>query len=198
MSDQKRIILGISGAGGVIYGVRALHLLGKLGFESHLIISKTARVVLQQELGLKAEELSTKANFRYDPDNLSAAIASGSFQTDGMLVVPCSIKTLSGIANCYAENLMQRATDVCLNEGKPLSLAVRKAPLHADHLHQMQLAAQDGVIIFSPVPAFYSKPASIEEMVDQTIGRMLLHRGSRTHIMKYGGESKSCLLFDRG
>ena len=188
MSDQKRIILGISGASGAIYGLRTLDLLLELKVETHLIISKTARVVLKQELGMGHEDLAIKASFSYDPDDLSARIASGSFQTDGMLVVPCSIKTLSGIANCYAENLMQRAADVCLKEGKPLVLAVREAPLHAGHLHQMQLAAQAGAIIFPPVPAFYSKPASLEEMVDQTIGRMLLRMGIANPYYEVWGE----------
>ena len=189
MTEQKRIILAISGASGAIYGIRALQMLQSLGIETHLVISKTAGLVLKQETDMTAETLQAIASFFYQPDDLTAPIASGSFHTDGMLVVPCSIKTLSGIANSYAENLIQRAADVCLKEGRPLLLAVREAPLHSGHLHQMQLASQAGAVIFPPVPSFYGHPASIEEMVDQTVGRMLMRLGiENTYYKEWGKE----------
>jgi 4-hydroxy-3-polyprenylbenzoate decarboxylase len=177
MTLCKRLIIGISGASGAIYGIRTLQLLHDLGVETHLVISHTARQVVALESDWRIPDLEALATHAYQPDDLAAPIASGSFHTDGMLVVPCSIKTLSGIANCYAENLLQRAADVCLKEGRPLLLAVREAPLHAGHLHLMSLAAQAGAIIFPPVPSFYSKPVSLDEVIDQTVGRMLQRMG---------------------
>ncbi|MCJ7695019.1 MAG: UbiX family flavin prenyltransferase [Anaerolineaceae bacterium] len=186
MANKKRIILGISGASGAIYGIRTLEILSELGIETHLVISKTARQVLRAETDMLAESLEEMASQSYHPDDLSASIASGSYQTDGMLIVPCSIKTLSGVANSYADNLMVRAADVCLKEGRPLLLAVREAPLHAGHLHLMQLASQAGAIIFPPIPSFYGSPQSIAELVDQTIGRMLLRMGiENTHYKEW-------------
>jgi len=177
MTDKKRIIIGISGASGAIYGIRTMQMLRELGIETHLVISQTARQVISSETDWQINDVEALASHVYQPDDLAAPIASGSFATDGMLLVPCSIKTLSGIANCYAENLLQRAADVCLKEGRPLLLAVRETPLHAGHLHLMSLAAQSGAIIFPPVPSFYSRPATLEEVIDQTIGRMLLRMG---------------------
>lgn len=152
-------------------------MLRELGIETHLVISQTARQVISSETDWQINDVEALASHVYQPDDLAAPIASGSFATDGMLVVPCSIKTLSGIANCYAENLLQRAADVCLKEGRTLLLAVRETPLHAGHLHLLSLAAQSGAIIFPPVPSFYSRPATLEEVIDQTIGRMLLRMG---------------------
>ncbi len=177
MTDKKRIIIGISGASGAIYGIRTMQMLRELGIETHLVISQTARQVISSETDWQINDVEALASHVYQPDDLAAPIASGSFATDGMLLVPCSIKTLSGIANCYAENLLQRAADVCLKEGRPLLLAVRETPLHAGHLHLLSLAAQSGAIIFPPVPSFYSRPATLEEVIDQTIGRMLLRMG---------------------
>ena len=193
MSDKKRIILGISGASGAIYGVRALHLLHGLEVETHLVISRSAHTILSQELGLRAEDLYAKADKVYNPDDLSAPLASGSFHTDGMLVAPCSINTLSGIANSYAENLLQRAADVCLKEGHPLLLAVRETPLHVGHLRLMSLASQAGAIIFPPIPAFYSKPQSLEQLVDQTVGRMLARLGIPNDFYQAWGEDQANL-----
>lgn len=188
MISLKRIILGISGASGAIYGIRTLQLLRELGVETHLVISHTARQVIAMETDWQIPDLEALATHTYQPDNLAAPIASGSFQTNGMLVVPCSIKTLSGIANCYAENLLQRAADVCLKEGRPLLLAVREAPLHAGHLHLMTLAAQSGAIIFPPVSSFFSRPATLEEVIDDSIGRMLMRMGiENPYYKKWGG-----------
>ena len=174
MTSSKRIILGISGASGAIYGIRTLQLLRELGIETHLVISHVARQVIAAETDWRIPDLEALASHAYNPDDLTAPIASGSYHTDGMLVIPCSIKTLSGIANCYAENLLQRAADVCLKEGRPLLLAVRETPFHQGHLHLMQLAAKAGAIIFPPVPSFYSRPATLQDVIDQTIGRMLM------------------------
>ena len=177
MERKGRIILAITGASGAIYGLRTLETLHSLGVETHLVISAMGEQVLLEETGVTAAEVSRLASLTYAPSNLGAAIASGSFVTDGMLVAPCSIKTLSGIANSYAENLIQRAADVCLKEGRPLLLAVRETPLHAGHLRLMTDAAQAGAIIFPPIPAFYQKPATVDDLVNATVGRMLARIG---------------------
>jgi 4-hydroxy-3-polyprenylbenzoate decarboxylase len=177
MKKSKQIILAITGASGAIYGLRTLETLKKHRVEVHLIISPMGAIVLAEETDANPPELLRFADHAYQPDDLTAPIASGSFQTDGMLVVPCSIKTLSGIANAYAENLIQRAADVCLKEGRPLLLAIRETPLHPGHLNLMSLAARSGAIIFPPIPSFYSKPQTIDDLVDTTIGRMLSRIG---------------------
>jgi 4-hydroxy-3-polyprenylbenzoate decarboxylase len=133
--------------------------------------------VITHETDLPLEAVYQMADKIYQPGDLQAPIASGSFQTGGMMVVPCSIKTLSGVANCYGENLVQRAADVCLKEGRPLLLAVRETPLHLGHLRLMEIAAQAGAIIFPPIPAFYNKPQSIDDLVNATVGRMLARLG---------------------
>jgi len=133
--------------------------------------------ILSEETGIKPEALKQKTDRWYQPDDLSAPIASGSFPTYGMLVVPCSIKTLSGIANHYTENLIQRASDVCLKEGRPLLLAVRETPLHAGHLRLMSQAAEAGAILFPPIPVFYPPPKTIDDLVNATVGRMLARIG---------------------
>ena len=188
MTSPKRIIIGISGASGAIYGIRTLQLLRELGIETHLVISHTARQVIAAETDWQITDLEALASHAYQPDDLAAPIASGSFHTDGMLVIPCSIKTLSGIANSYAENLLQRAADVCLKEGRPLLLAVREAPFHAGHLRLMEQATLSGAVIFPPVPSFYSKPTSLEQVIDQTIGRMFLRIGIENPYYKVWSE----------
>ncbi len=174
---MKRIILGMTGASGAILGIRALELLKESGVETHLIISPAARRTLTEETGRSVSEVEALAAFCYDPQDIGAPIASGSFVTDGMLVVPCSIKTLSAIANAYAENLIVRAADVCLKEGRPLVLAVRETPLHAGHLRLMRLAAAAGAVIFPPIPAFYGGPQTLDDLVTGLAGRMLLRLG---------------------
>ena len=189
MSENKRIILAITGASGAVYGLRMLEALHKLNLETHLIISPMGQRVLTEEAGISLSDIANLANTVYSPDDLGAAIASGSFQTGGMLVVPCSIKTLSGIANSYADNLIQRATDVCLKEGRPLLLAVRETPLHTGHLRLMSQAASAGAIIFPPVPAFYDHPESIDDLVNATIGRMLARIGIENELYQPWGKS---------
>jgi 4-hydroxy-3-polyprenylbenzoate decarboxylase len=177
MTQNKRIILAISGASGAIYGLRALETLHALGVVVHLVISPLGAWVLNEETGKTADEVSRLADRSYSPDDLAAPIASGSFPVDGMLIVPCSIKTLSGVANSYADSLIPRAADVCLKEGRPLLLAVRETPLHSGHLDLMAKAVRAGAIIFPPVPAFYSQPKTIDELVSATVGRMLARIG---------------------
>jgi flavin prenyltransferase len=177
MTHTKRIILAISGASGAIYGLRALEMLSGLHIEVHLVVSRLGDRVLREETGRTTDEIAGLAARSYLPDDLSAPIASGSFPLDGMLIVPCSIKTLSGVANSYADSLIPRAADVCLKEGRPLLLAVRETPLHSGHLDLMARAARAGAIIFPPVPAFYSQPKTIDEVVNATVGRMLARIG---------------------
>lgn len=177
MESNKRIILAITGASGAIYGLRTLEALERLGIETHLVITPVGIRVLKEETGRSPTDLRHLAAQVWQPEELSAPIASGSFATDGMLVVPCSIKTLSGIANSYAENLVQRAADVCLKEGRPLLLAVREMPLHPGHLRLMSQAAEAGAIIFPPIPAFYHHPQTIDDLVNATVGRMLARIG---------------------
>ncbi|MDF1512872.1 MAG: UbiX family flavin prenyltransferase [Anaerolineae bacterium] len=173
----RRLVVGISGASGIIYGVRLLAALRDLGIETHLVMSIPAEVTLQQEMDLATADVTRLASHVYSADNLAAPIASGSFRTEGMMVVPCSMKTLSAVANSYAENLLARAADVALKEGRPLLLAVRETPLHVGHLRLMTRAAEIGAIIFPPVPAFYARPQTVDAMVDQTVGRMLARMG---------------------
>ncbi len=172
-----RIILAITGASGAILGIRALHMLREAGVETHLIVSVSARVTIAQETDWRAEDVIALASVSYDPGDMGAAIASGSFVTSGMLVVPCSIKTLSAVANSFTHNLVARAADVCLKEGRPLLLAVREAPFHAGHLRLMRLAARAGAIIFPPIPSFYGRPQTLDEVIDNLLGRMLLRLG---------------------
>lgn len=181
MDHKKHIVLALTGASGVLYGLEALQALKDLEHTVHLVCSPMAEKIFQAEIGPEAIKQLAQADFRHAHGNLNAPIASGSFHTDAMLVVPCSIKTLSGIANSYAENLIQRAADVTLKEGRPLLLAVREAPLHSGHLRLMQLAAEAGAIIFPPIPTFYHQPDSIEDLVRSTIGRMLARIGIKNN-----------------
>ncbi len=177
MSKNKRIILAISGASGAIYGLRTLEILNTLNTEVHLVISPLGAQVMMEETGKKPSDLAEMAARSYQPDDLGAPIASGSTPMDGMLIVPCSIKTLSGVANSYADTLIQRAADVCLKEGRPLLLAVRETPLHSGHLHLMAKAARVGAVIFPPLNAFYHHPKTIDDLVNATVGRMLARIG---------------------
>jgi len=188
MDQTKRIILAITGASGAIYGLRTLQALKDHGFQVHLILSPVGARILTEETKMMPEDVIAIADHAYEPNDLSAPIASGSFATQGMLVVPCSIKTLSGIANSYAENLIQRAADVCLKEGRPLLLSVRETPLHSGHLRLMSQAAQSGAIIFPPIPVFYNNPQTIDDLVNATVGRMLARIGIANQLYKPWGE----------
>jgi len=172
-SVKKRIIVGISGASGVIYGIRMLqHLQRRDDVETHLILSDTARMNIAIETDVDPDEVRRLADVVHRNNNLAASIASGSFRTDGMVVIPCSIKTLSGIANCYADTLIVRAADVVLKEYGKLVLVVRETPLHRGHLELLIRANDAGAIILPPMPAFYQGPKTIEDLVDQTVGKV--------------------------
>lgn len=173
MGKPHRIIVGISGASGVLYGVRTLDALRELGVESHLVMSKAAELTLSLETELTTADVRAKADHHYKVADISAAIASGSFPTDGMIVAPCSIKTLGEIASCTPASLLTRAADVVLKERRRLVLMVRETPLHLGHLRAMTAATEMGAIIMPPVPAFYAKPASLGDMIDHTVGRAL-------------------------
>jgi 4-hydroxy-3-polyprenylbenzoate decarboxylase len=177
-TPRKRLIVGISGASGAILGIRLLQVIRQAGLaESHLVISPAGRVAIAQETGWKVDDVETLADVTYDPHDVGAAIASGSFVTSGMAISPCSIKTLSAVAQCYTSNLMARAADVTLKEGRPLLLVVRETPLHAGHLRLMARAAHHGAVIFPPVPAFYARPQTVDAMIDGIVGRVLLRLG---------------------
>jgi len=170
-------VVGISGSSGVILGIRLLEILQNSPIETHLIITPSAAITIEQETNWKLKEIYTLCQAYYSHQDIGAVIASGSFETAGMVVIPCSIKSLSGIANSYTDNLLTRAADVTLKEGRPLILVVREAPLHGGHIRLMQLAAQSGAVIFPPVPAFYVQSHSLDEMITQIAGRVLKRIG---------------------
>lgn len=172
-----RVIVALTGASGAVLGIRALERLRTLGIETHMVISVAAAITISQETDHKLSEVQALAHTSYDPRDIGAAIASGSFPVHGMIVIPCSIKTLSGIANSYADDLIVRAADVTLKEGRPLVLVVRETPLHRGHLRLMDLAARAGAVIFPPVPAFYRRPATLGDLVDDTVSRALQRLG---------------------
>jgi len=173
----KRMVVGITGASGVIYGIRALELLRAAAVETHLVLSPAGRVTIAQETSWKTSEVEALATVHHDHRDIGASIASGSFVTQGMLIAPCSIKTLSAVANSYSDDLLSRAADVCLKEGRPLLLMVRETPLHKGHRKLMLAAAYAGAIIFPPVPAFYGRPQTVDDMVSATVGRALARLG---------------------
>lgn len=170
---KQRLVVGISGSSGAILGIRLLEALRSAPVETHLILTAAARLTIAHETDRSVKDVLRLADFHYHPNALDAPLASGSFATMGMIVIPCSIKSLSGIANSYSTDLLTRAADVTLKEGRPLLLVVREAPLHPGHIRLMELAAQAGAVIFPPVPAFYSHPQSVEDIVDNIVGRVL-------------------------
>ena len=171
--NPKRLIVGISGASGVIYGIRLLEFLRESGVESHLVMSKAAAVTVGLETSRKVSEINDLADVVHKVDDIGASIASGSFKTAGMLIVPCSVKTMSEINLGVTSSLLTRAADVTLKERRKLLLMVRETPLHLGHLRTMASLSEVGAIIAPPVPALYTNPASIDEMVDQTLCRLL-------------------------
>ncbi|QTF07727.1 UbiX family flavin prenyltransferase [Brenneria izadpanahii] len=171
---MKRLIIGISGASGVIYGVRLLQVLQAVdGIETHLIISQAARQTLSLETDFSLRDVQALADVVHDTRDIAASISSGSFTTGGMVILPCSIKTLSAIAHSYSDNLLTRAADVVLKERRPLVLCVRETPLHLGHLRIMTAAVELGAIVMPPVPAFYHRPQSVQDIIDQTVNRVL-------------------------
>jgi len=174
MSDpKKRLIIGISGASGVIYGVRLLEALKPLPVETHLIMTRTAEVTLAHETDLKVAAVQALADVAHRVDDLAASVSSGSFRTMGMIVAPCSMRSLGEIAAGISTNLLTRAADVVLKERRKLVLLVRETPLHAIHLRNMTTLAEMGAVIAPPVPAFYNRPKTLDDVIDHTVGRVL-------------------------
>lgn len=171
--SRQRLILGISGASGVVYGVRALQVLRELGVETHLVVSQAGRLTAHYEMGLDSQALADLADHSYGAQDVGAPVSSGSFRTLGMLVAPCSMRSLSEIASGVTTSLLTRAADVVLKERRRLVLMTRETPLHTGHLRNMVRASEIGAIVYPPVPAFYSDPQTIDELVDQTVGRAL-------------------------
>ena len=185
----RRLVVGISGASGVTLGVRVLDACGELGVETHLVVSRAAALTLAQETTLSLPDLLGKATVAHKVGDVGAAIASGSFPTLGMIIAPCSIRTMSEIATGVTSSLLTRAADVTLKERRTLVLMVRETPLHLGHLRTMTHLAEMGAIIAPPVPAFYARPASVEEIVDQTVGRALdLFGLSWRAVRRWGGD----------
>jgi 4-hydroxy-3-polyprenylbenzoate decarboxylase len=172
-SEQPRLVVGISGASGIVYGLRALDACRDLGVETHLVMSRAAVLTLSQETSLSAADVNAMADVIHKVSDIGAAIASGSFRTLGMIVAPCSVRTMSEIATGVTSSLLTRAADVALKERRPLVLMVRETPLHLGHLRTLVKLAEMGAVIAPPLPAFYAKPATIEAMVDQSVGRAL-------------------------
>ena len=173
MSQNQRLIVGITGASGVRYGVRLLEILRDLPVESHLVLSKAAELTLAYETDIKVVEVKALADVVYPVADVGAAISSGSFQTLGMVIAPCSVRSMSEIATGVTSNLLTRAADVVLKERRRLVLMLRETPLHTGHLRSMLALSEMGAVIAPPVPGFYAKPESIEAMVDHTVGRVL-------------------------
>jgi 4-hydroxy-3-polyprenylbenzoate decarboxylase len=170
---RDRLVVGLSGASGVVYGIRLLEALAELGVESHLAMTRAAEMTIGYETALSPRDVQAKAAFAYAIGDIAAPIASGSFKTNGMIVAPCSVRTMSEIATGVTSNVLTRAADVALKERRPLVLVVRETPLHLGHLRTLTALAEMGAIILPPVPAFYAEPRSISDLVDQMVGRML-------------------------
>ncbi|HIE5619136.1 TPA: UbiX family flavin prenyltransferase [Enterobacter hormaechei] len=171
---MKRLIVGISGASGAIYGIRLLQVLRDVaGVETHLVMSQAARQTLSLETDFSLRDVQALSDVVHDARDIAASISSGSFKTAGMVILPCSIKTLSGIVNSYTDTLVTRAADVVLKERRPLVLCVRETPLHLGHLRLMTQAAELGAVIMPPVPAFYHRPQTLDDVINQTVNRVL-------------------------
>jgi 4-hydroxy-3-polyprenylbenzoate decarboxylase len=189
MGKSKRLIVGISGASGIVYGVRVLESLRGSGVETHLVMSRAAEITLAYELGMKVAEVHALADVVHPIQDIGAAIASGSFQTEGMIVAPCSVKSMSEIAAGTTGTLLTRAADVVLKERRRLVLMVRETPLHMGHLRTMANVSEMGAIVMPPVPAFYHKPKTIDDIVNQTVGRALDLFGFDLGLVKRWGEA---------
>lgn len=189
MAEPKRLIIGISGASGVIYGVRVLELLKGSGIETHLVMSRSAEVTLAYETGLKVRDVQALADVVHPIHDIAASISSGSFKTLGMLVAPCSIRSLAEIATGVTSTLLTRAADVVLKERRRLVLMLRETPLHTGHLRTMAAVSEMGAIVAPPIPAFYFGPETVDDIVNQSVGRALDLFGIELGIVKRWGES---------
>jgi len=185
---SKRIVIGITGASGATYGVRILNLLQQSDYETHLIVSQAGKLTIEIETAYSADQVAAMADRVYNDADMAAAVSSGSFLTEGMIVAPCTIKSLSAIANSYDTNLLVRAADVTLKEKRKLVLVVRETPLHKGHLRLMTLAADMGAHILPPIPSFYHQPKTIADIVDQTIGKIFDYFGIRHSLFRRWGE----------
>jgi flavin prenyltransferase len=174
---KDRLIVGITGASGAIYGVRLLEVLKQTDIEIHLIISEAGKLNIQIETSYDVDDVLSMADVTYTNTDIAASVASGSFQTLGMVIAPCTVKTLSGIANSYNENLLIRAADVQLKEKRKLALMFRETPLHIGHLRLLTLAAEMGAHIVPPIPAFYHHPETIDDIINQSVGKVLDYMG---------------------
>ena len=196
---MRRIIVGMSGATGVIYAVRMLKTLSACGVETHLVVTQSAIKNMAIETEYTATDLEAMAHTVYDVDDVGGAIASGSYKVDGMVVVPCSIKTLSAIANSFNYNLLVRAADVTLKERRRLVLVVRETPLHEGHLELMTKVTRMGGVIMPPVPAFYHVPKTIDDLIDQTVGKVLdLFSIDAKLFKRWGSKNDMKIVRERG
>lgn len=186
--SARRMVVGISGASGAVYGIRLLEALRKVDVESHLVISKGGRRTIAEETSLRPQDVQSLADVYYPNEDIGAAISSGSFRTMGMVVAPCSIRSLSEIAYGNTTGLLTRAVDVALKERRKVVLMCRETPLRIAHLKAMQAAAEDGALIMPPVPAFYARPETLDEMIEHTIGRVLDHFDIETDLVRRWGE----------
>lgn len=174
MTPKKRLVIALTGASGAIYGVRLLEVMKRQGgWETHLVISRAGLLNLQHELGMGRREICELAHVAHDINDVGAAIASGAFKTEGMIIAPCSMKTLSGIAHAFSDNLISRAADVTLKERRRLVLVPRETPLNLAHIRNMASVTEMGGIVFPPLPAFYGKAKSLDELVNESVGRII-------------------------
>ena len=194
--EKPRLVVGVSGASGIVYGLRVLDACRDLGVESHLVMSKAAALTLAQETRLSVADVNAKASVVHKVSDIGASIASGSFRTLGMIVAPCSVRTMSEIATGVTSSLLSRAADVALKERRPLVLMVRETPLHLGHLRTLVKLAEMGAVIAPPLPAFYALPGSLEAMVDQSVGRALDLFGLSWTPVKRWGEDVGPVLAD--
>ena len=185
MEEKRRIIVGISGASGTVYGIRLLETLRSCEeIETHLVITGVAKKIIRHENGLEPDDVLRLADQVYSIDALGAAIASGSFLAEGMIIIPCSIKSLSGIANSFNDNLLIKVADVCLKERRKLLLVLRETPLHLGHLELMARVTSYGAVILPPVPAFYHQPQTVDDLIDHTIGKILDNFGIEHNLFR--------------
>ena len=193
IGDTRRLIVGISGASGTIYGIRLLEVLRDAPIETHLVMSEVAKRVGEAETGYTSAQVEALADAVYGNDEIDAPISSGSFLTAGMIVAPCSVKSLSAIAHSYNDTLLVRAADVVLKERRKLVLVVRETPLHLGHIRLMAQVTENGAVVLPPVPSFYHQPATIADIVDQTVGKMLDQFGLERHLFKrWAGGRRFC------
>jgi len=188
-TNPKRLIIGISGASGIVYGVRALEALRRVDVETHLVMTKAAQVTLAHELSMKVADIQALADVVHRQEDIAASISSGSFQTIGMIVAPCSIRSLSEIASGVTSNLLTRAADVVLKERRRLVLMVRETPLHLGHLRSMAQVTEMGAIVMPPVPAFYARPQTVDDIVNHSVGRALDLFGIDSALVRRWGET---------